>query len=138
MKTRIKLITLSITTVFLLLSSIFSVIAATNWQWVNPMPQGLALNAVAHGNLTTVAVGDRGTIVTSSDGIHWIPQNSGTQENLRGAAWNGRKFVVVGDNSAIFSSSDAGVTWTQEITPLAMPTQLNGIIWSGQQFVAVG
>src|SRR5207247_2112923 len=39
------------------------------------------LYGIAHGNNTFVVVGDRGTILTSSDGISWVPRASGLPTN---------------------------------------------------------
>ena len=40
-----------------------------HWQWRSPLPQGNKLNSMVLGNNTIVAVGDAGTIITSTDGI---------------------------------------------------------------------
>ena len=37
------------------------------WQWRNPTPQGNDYNGVAYGNGRFVAVGNAGTITTSTD-----------------------------------------------------------------------
>lgn len=44
-----------------------------------------------------VAVGMFGTIVSSTDGINWVTENSGTGVNLESIIWEGKKFVVVGN-----------------------------------------
>ena len=43
-----------------------------------------------------VAVGDNGTIITSSDGTTWTSRTSGTTEKLRGGAYGKSTLVVVG------------------------------------------
>ena len=57
-----------------------------------------------------VAVGDKGTIITSSDGTTWTPGTSGTAEKLRGGAYGNSTLVVVGFSGTILTSSD-GTTW---------------------------
>ena len=57
-----------------------------------------------------VAVGDNGTIITSSDGTTWTLRTSGTTEKLRGGAYGKSTLVVVGFSRTIFTSSD-GITW---------------------------
>jgi len=58
-----------------------------------------------------VAVGDNGTILTSSDGTTWTSRTSGTTEYLRGGAYGNSTLVVVGLSGTILTSSD-GITWT--------------------------
>jgi len=41
------------------------------WHWRNPLPQGDELRGVAQGNGTFVAVGERGIVFTSPDGVVW-------------------------------------------------------------------
>ena len=41
------------------------------WEWVTPLPQGLGLTAAAIGNGVAVAVGNGGTIITSTDRFEW-------------------------------------------------------------------
>ena len=56
--------------------------ALDQWQWRNPLPTGNILAGVASGDGIFVTVGDRGTILTSPDGIAWSPQPSGTSNYL--------------------------------------------------------
>src|SRR5262249_31066243 len=67
------------------------------WHWRNPLPQGNALNRVVFVNGVYVAVGELGTILTSSDGTNWVTQTSGTIAELRGCAYGGGQYVVVGE-----------------------------------------
>ena len=53
-----------------------------------------------------VAVGDNGTILTSSDGTTWTSRTSGTTEKLRGGAYGNSTLVVVGASGTILTSSD--------------------------------
>jgi len=55
-----------------------------DWQWQNPLPQGNWLNDVMFVNETTGwAVGDRGTIIHTTDGGQsWTWQESGVSSSL--------------------------------------------------------
>lgn len=62
-----------------------------------------------------VAVGEKGTIYTSSDfGNTWIKRNSGTQNNLTSVAkTSATQLVAVGQNGEILQSFNSGATWTK-------------------------
>jgi photosystem II stability/assembly factor-like uncharacterized protein len=60
-----------------------------------------------------VAVGDKGTILTSGDGSTWTSR-SGSAANLTGVSCPSPSFcVAVGDSGTILTSSD-GVAWAQQ------------------------
>jgi hypothetical protein len=51
------------------------------------------------------------------------------------AAWSGKDFVTVGSVGTIQSSPD-GVSWIWETSPVG--TDLNGIVWFKNRFIAAG
>ncbi|MSU21718.1 MAG: hypothetical protein EXS30_10020 [Pedosphaera sp.] len=100
----------------------------TNWvQTLNEYN----LNAVTWGNGLYVAVGAYGKIATSSDGVRWRTQRSGTIQELFGVSAGSvggvQYYVTVGAAGTILQSSD-GVTWT---VVSSTPT-------TGDDFFAVG
>ena len=60
-----------------------------------------------------VAVGANGTILTSSDGVTWVGQNSGTPNDFFGVTFQKDSFVAVGD-LGIIKTSPTGTTWTTQ------------------------
>jgi hypothetical protein len=106
---------------------------------------------VTYANGTFVAVGERydagtgysGVIVTSSDGISWVPQTiSGVGiMYLNGVAYGNGTFVAVGlgwdvvNRGAALTSSD-GLNWTPHI--LNTSSNLMGVSYGLGNFVAVG
>jgi hypothetical protein len=58
-----------------------------------------------------VAVGDGGTILTSEDGVGWVPQASPTTFDLFGIAADDAGLIAVGDGGTILTSVD-GANWT--------------------------
>jgi hypothetical protein len=84
----------------------------SNWSWRFPSPQGNILLGVTYGAGQFVAVGDNGTIITSSDGYHWTNQSSGISTPLRAIACAQGEFAAVGDGGVILVSSNA-VNWQQ-------------------------
>lgn len=87
----------------------------------------------------SIAVGDKGSIVTSEDqGETWKSSESGTQENLSAVAYSGdgKSAVAVGSKGTALISTDCGKTWK----PLASgsTTNLKDVCAVGEGFVAVG
>jgi hypothetical protein len=68
-----------------------------------------ALNAAAALGVT-IAVGDGGVILTSTDAKTWTARTSGTTARLNGVVAGLATFLAVGDNGTILRSTDA-VTW---------------------------
>ncbi len=83
-----------------------------NWAWRFPHPQGNILEGVTYGAGQFIAVGDNGTIITSTDGFHWSNQVSGTSVCLRGVAYTNGEYAAVGDNGVILISTNGG-NWSQ-------------------------
>jgi hypothetical protein len=75
-------------------------------------PNTNTLNAITHVASVYTAVGNAGTIMTSSDGITWSSHtaSSGTTNNLHGVT-HGIIYVAVGDAGTIITSGD-GATWS--------------------------
>ena len=123
---------------------------------------------VTWGNGQYVAVGNNGTILTSSDGGTWSKQISGTSAHIYGVSWGNNQFVAVGylsfddaldhghnwENyygSTVLTSPD-GVTWTRRnvhygastasyydnFKPFNTSNPLFCVIWGDNKFVAVG
>lgn len=70
--------------------------ASTNSNWTrrNPSPQGNALHSVIFGNNIFVAVGEVGTILTSSDGNTWANQVISGSTALYTAITNSLRLVM--------------------------------------------
>jgi Abnormal spindle-like microcephaly-assoc'd, ASPM-SPD-2-Hydin len=81
-----------------------------------------------------VAVGDLGDVFTSTDGIVWMEQASGTSNRLNAITWSGSQLVTV-DNAGTILTSPDGVTWTAQAS--GTTDTLRGLTWSGSQFLAV-
>src|SRR5688572_21734649 len=65
------------------------------------------LNGVAYGNGMYVAVGESGTVVTSSDGTNWVHRSLGdTNAELLSVTHGGGRFVAGGRESVLRSSTD--------------------------------
>ncbi|MBE7499469.1 MAG: hypothetical protein HS113_04010 [Verrucomicrobiales bacterium] len=116
-----------------------NVFAATDpldeWQPLNPTPTANRLNAVTCGDGLYVAVGELGTVVTSSDATNWVLQASGIPDDLRGVAWGEGTFVGVGDNGLTLASAD-GQEW--DVGTVAADVRFRAVAFGTGRFVAVG
>ncbi|TVR52258.1 MAG: DUF2341 domain-containing protein, partial [Puniceicoccaceae bacterium] len=83
---------------------------ATSWTGAM-VPSEETLYGVGHANHLWLAFGERGTLLSSADGLDWTALESGTDFALRGAVWDGDDFTLVGDGGAILESGD-GTAWT--------------------------
>jgi photosystem II stability/assembly factor-like uncharacterized protein len=81
-----------------------------DWREITPIDQ--LLTSVVFAQNQFVAVGDIGTIVTSTDGIQWVQQHSGTTGNLKDIAYGKGKYVAVGNQGTILFSSN-GLEWKE-------------------------
>jgi hypothetical protein len=86
------------------------------------------------GNGSFVAVGYGGAILTSADGLSWIPRTSGTTAELTDIAYGNGLFVAVGKGGTVLTSAD-GVVWA------ASPTDAGGffhVSYGNGRFIAMG
>src|SRR5579859_1916643 len=102
--------------------------------------QGISLRGIAWLDSQFVAVGDRGTILTSPNGSVWIARQPGISQGLSDVAWSGSQFVAVGGNvspknSTILTSPNA-IIWTTQHSGTSDFIQC--VVWSGSQFVVAG
>jgi uncharacterized repeat protein (TIGR01451 family) len=112
-----------------------------------PVQVSARITSVAYEKGLFIAVAN--TVITSSDGIHWSVADVPSElvDDYSAIARGNGMYVIVGENASnsqalILTSSD-GKTWKEEETDIAAPpdngeTVLDGIVWSGTRFVAVG
>jgi hypothetical protein len=94
---------------------------------------------LTYANGKFVAVGgsyidQRGVIASSTDGIHWQPENAPVPIVLHSIAWGQGLFVAVGDEGAILTSAD-GSAWKSQRSgtafTLARVASGNGVFVGG-------
>jgi len=105
-----------------------------NWSSPASYPTSNTLLAVTYGNGLYVAVGERGTIVKSSDLATWTVCNSGTTKTLRAITYTGTWFLAGGDSATMLRSAD-GSGWTP--SP-ASSFDVRGLASGNGAVVAVG
>ncbi len=106
------------------------------WRWDNHKPGGVFRAAATNGKMIA-AVGDKGLINTTKDGINWVEGNSMQNKNLYAVTYSPtlKLFVAVGYRGVIIKSPN-GIDWTVVI-PDSGPS-LKGITYGAKKFVAVG
>lgn len=133
--------TASLRAAFALLLAAASIPAQTDWSWRNPLPQGNTLLGVTWTGSQCVAVGFRGAVITSPNGLGtgignaWTARKSGTMETLNDVVWTGTRLVAVGNYGLVMTSADAAA-WSQK--RIAASVHLNAAAAGGGKMVAVG
>ena len=89
---------------------------------------------MAFGNSIWVAVGNHGTIITSTNGTSWTARTSYTTKYLGDVAWTGSEFIAVGDAGVCVNSPD-GINWTSYAG--GNSAQQNVSVVAGEGFVVV-
>ncbi len=104
------------------------------WNWRSPDYPVADYNGVATNGTAFVAVGERGTMVHSTDGISWTQVSTGLswQSAINDITYGNSKFVAVASGSTVLTSTD-GVTWA-----LRSSINATAINYVNSMFVAVG
>jgi photosystem II stability/assembly factor-like uncharacterized protein len=120
----------------LIVSAMASLIVSQEvWTRLPIKPVSESLTDVFYAKKTYVAVGNRGAIITSDDGISWIKRSSGTQALLTSITYGNDKFMVIGDSGTVLTSDD-GVTWANH--PVAENAGFESVAYGAGRFVAGG
>ncbi len=88
----------------------------------------VALNGIASSGSLVVAVGDKGKVVTSTDGKAWTDRTISPSENLylQSIAWDGTRFIAVGEDVNPAGTNFVGVIYTSTTGTLwTNPTKLS-------------
>ena len=112
--------------------------SADGIHWDSPNFGGKELNAVIATASGFLAVGQRGMILSSTNGADWKREESGTQEDLGGVDNAGGLIFATGTNGIILSSPD-GRTWTQRYSNTNVANfNLRGVTYARGRYVATG
>jgi hypothetical protein len=106
---------------------------ATTWTSHNFNGYGF-LNRVIYGGNQFVAVGNGGTILTSTNGINWSSRNPGVTYSLFDVAYGNGVYDVIGFNGIL--SSTNGINWTTNYSGYFR--YVHSIAYGNGQFVAFG
>lgn len=128
-------------TVFVAPYSYTSTGGVTAWSQVTTLPitQSTNLSAVIHDGARFVALGDDGSVITSTDSTTWVAATAITPTSaLNALAINAGTYVAVGDSGEIYTNTSSGVTeaWTTQTSGTA--NNLYGVAFVNDRFIAVG
>jgi hypothetical protein len=96
---------------------------------------------VFYGNSLWVAVGQNGTITTSSDGITWTARTSNMSTNtIYAVTYANSLWVAVGSgggatNTGGLTYSSDGTTWTRKSQTLSVGTNYSCVVWNGTNWI---
>lgn len=110
--------------------------------WLLRHSGGEPLQDVTHGGGLSVASGNAGTILKSTDGENWSSLTSGVSQNLNGITYGNGKFVIVGADSesinpVVLSSID-GQNWVDQSGGCGTPQGFYTVEFCHDRFLASG
>ena len=108
-----------------------------NWSsQVMPVPPGSRMEGSAAGNGTTIVVGYGGVIAATTNGVDWLPVNSGTNTWLTSATFDGQRFLVTGWDGTLLVSTN-GLNWSNWSFPGSyLPYFLSAVSYNGRTVLA--
>ena len=99
-----------------------------------PTTASYDMYGITFGNNTFVAVGKKGTVLTSSDdGVTWDNGTRGTTKDLYEIAYGNSTFVAVGQDGTHIYSGDDGATWDNGTWSSA--DDITGVAFGNNTFV---
>jgi hypothetical protein len=106
---------------------------------LGPLQHGL--NDVVWEGEAFIAVGSKGAILTSLDGIDWVARESGTEANLTAVAAHGMDIIAVGE-TVVLLSTDHGEHWVTKTGPAdgsleAVAVNTSQLVVSGPNLVVM-
>jgi hypothetical protein len=100
--------------------------ALDRWAWRNSRPQANDLKHAAFGNGRTVAVGEGGTVVISTNGIDWATVVFGNRHTFTRVTFGNGLFAALAESHEpiVFTSPD-GLNWAAHGLPFAAVSSLD-------------
>lgn len=110
------------------------------WEWINPLPQGDRIQALAWGNNEYLGISESGSVQVSADGQTWaLVSQLEEPDKIAKIVWDGTQYIalaagVSGASSRLYTSPD-GITWSNSPIGLSF---LNDFASNGARVVIVG
>nr|BCX00427.1 MAG: hypothetical protein KatS3mg041_0473 [Bacteroidota bacterium] len=116
---------------------LFALSACSLYKEQSPEKPDPQVHDVLYAENLFIAVGERGLLLTSADGLTWTRRASPTQSTLHGIAYGEGRFVAVGEGGSILTSED-GISWKRVSSPDIPAEPLYGVAYGNGRFLAVG
>ena len=113
--------------------------ASEEWHLVNPLITPNQLTSVIWTGTQFVAVGNLGTVLASQDGTNWSTYRISDPVGLLDVgpiASSGKQIVAAGNVIGIIWLSEDARQWRK--IELGLPVTISKLIWTGQEYCAVG
>jgi hypothetical protein len=94
------------------------------WTPCSNLPVQTSLLCVTYAKGMFVAGGANGTMITSTDGVLWTAQFSGTKNAINSITYGNDLFMAVGDSGTILVSGDGGI-WIDRSLQDSVKNQVN-------------
>jgi hypothetical protein len=114
---------------------VFGQNSALTWRWSNPTPHGNNIVDMAWNGNLSIQVTELGQIYTGENFFGWLPQVSGTTNDLQSVIFYGNRIIITGANGTVGYSDDAVNFQT---TSLNTTNWIVGAAASSNLVVAVG
>lgn len=107
-----------------------------NWTAGDELGDQSIIRSLRFFNGQFIAVGDKGAIYISSDGLHWQKKDSKTSMPLNDVAFGKNILVAVGGLGTIVTSRDNGATWVKNST--GVWSNLRRVCFGNNLFICPG
>lgn len=107
------------------------------WQRLPDYITGRNLYAVASNGTNFVAVGEKGTVLTSDNGKIWSRRQLGYEENLYQVLWDGQKYIITSESGKQFIS-DKWLYWSLSSEKGQPITTVSAISFNGMNPIFKG
>jgi hypothetical protein len=109
-------------------SIIISSIDGITWKLQDPFLTTETIKVIVSNSDIIVAAGANGKIWYSINSYNWIQTTSVTSHNLTAGAYVNSRFIIVGENGTIVTSTD-GITWTNRTNNSLTVDTLNDVTY---------
>ncbi|TDF41811.1 hypothetical protein EYS14_02910 [Alteromonadaceae bacterium M269] len=122
------------------LASSFSVLAQQDESYIAPLAdQSLLLDIATSSTERLFVVGERGHILSSTNGSDWTQQQVPTESTLTAVHFEDNQGWVVGHDSVILHTTDAGANWqVQQFLPESERPLLDVLFLDDKKGIAIG
>ena len=110
--------------------------ASSTWAWASGGTTNALKGLIFDGTSAFMAVGLKGTIIGSVNGLTWSAKSSGTTINLTSVGWGLDGFMAVGKQGLLLTAPTAASAWQNRQSGAL--SDLRAVLFTGTNFLASG